>query len=149
MKRVITILLALMTLSVLLTGCSGRQAQGNVSTTPNGTVNGSTNPSTENNSPNGSNAAPDPIVPETDRNDSSNLQPGSSSGSNGTINDRPVNSDGSMTDRPEGSVGSEMEQGWNDMVAGAKDAIDDMQDAIGEPAEGRAKRSGTGMTGGR
>ena len=146
MKRVITILLALMTLSVLLTGCSGRQAEGNISTTPNGTVNGGTGSSTENNSSN-SNASADSNVPGVDRNDNAYQQPGNASGSNGTMTDRPGEPNGS--DRPEGSVGSDMEQGFDDMVDGAKDAIDDMQDAIGEPAEGRSRRSGTGMTGGR
>ena len=156
MTRVITILLALMTLSVLLTGCSGRQAEGNISTTPDGTVNGGTGSSTENNGSgsmtqdSGSgNTQPDSVVPGTDRNDSASQQPESSSGANGGMSDRPGESTGGMNDRPEGSVGSDMEQGFDDMVDGAKDAIDDMQDAIGEPAEGRARRSGTGMTGGR
>ena len=137
MKRTIAILLAVVTAMALLAGCSGRD-NNNVSTTPNGTVNGSNN---------------EAVAPN-------NQRPGTPDQNNdfeGAVVDPvdpPMNNDTTTEEnRPENNTTEEspMEEFGNDMKDAAQDAMDDAENAV-EDITGngaRARRSGTGMAGGR
>ena len=156
MKRMIAILLAVLTMTALLTGCSGR-GKDNVSTTPNGTVNGSNtngdNAASNGNTANGNTAngnepmtgAPGPngttdtngngkdnAVTEPDRNESPYEED--------TVT--PVDPDRDNVVENNGSIGQDIENGVNDV-------IDDTEDVLDDAVNGRSRRSGTGMVGGR
>jgi len=122
MKRMIAILLAVLTTAALLTGCSGRN-DGNVSTTPDGTVNGS-NPTT--------------------------TVPGHSSGTTGSDGSN-VNPADQNDATGSNDTGSAMENFGNDMKDAANDMMDDVENAM-EPDSKRSsthRESGVGMQGGR
>ena len=140
MKRMIAILLAVLTVAAMLTGCSGRDNT-NVSTTPDGTVNGNnaetTTPNDQRpNTPNQGNdfqgAVIDPVDPTTDNNTTTD---------SGNAN-RPEN--GTTEKSPMENFGDDMTDAAEDIIDGTENAIDD---AVGNNA--RARHSGTGMVGGR
>ena len=119
MKRTIAILLTILTIALLMTGCSGTEST--VSNTPDGTITEKQPNTNRNDNTVVPDTAPQPDVPNQDRYAS------------GSVTD-------STTDNAAGEFGQDMKDAANDV----KDAIDDV---TGSRAS--ARRSGTGMKGGR
>ena len=121
MKRMIAILLAVLTMTAVLAACGsdGVTDSGNVSTTPNGTVNGT----------NGTNG---------------NGVTGSQNGVNGSSGavTTPNENNSGMYDSNRNGMEDNFENGAEDIIEGTGNAID-------EAVTGRSARTGTGMTGGR
>ena len=124
MKRMIAILLAVLTMTAVLAACGsdGVTDSGNVSTTPNGTVNGT----------NGTNG--------TNGNGVTGSQNGANS-SSGAVTTPNENNSG-MYDSNRNGMEDNFENGAEDIIEGTGNAID-------EAVTGRSARTGTGMTGGR
>ena len=124
MKRMIAILLAVLTMTAVLAACGsdGVTDSGNVSTTPNGTVNGT----------NGTNGANGNGV---------NGNQNGVTGSNGTVTTPNENNNG-VYDSNQNGIADSFENGAADIIEGTGNAID-------EAVTGRSARTGTGMTGGR
>ena len=124
MKRMIAILLAVLTMTAVLAACGsdGVTDNGNVSTTPNGTVNGT-------NGTNGTNG---------------NGVTGSQNGANGSSGavTTPNENNSGMYDSNRNGMEDNFENGAEDIIEGTGNAID-------EAVTGRSARTGTGMTGGR
>lgn len=131
MKRMIAILLAVLTMTAVLAACSsdGVTDSGNVSTTPNGTVNGT----------NGTNGANGNGV-NGNQNGVTGNQNGVT-GSNGTVT-TPGETNNGVYDSNQNGIADSFENGAADIIEGTGNAID-------EAVTGRSARTGTGMTGGR
>ena len=137
MKRMIAILLAVLTMTVVLAACSndGVSGNGNVSTTPNGTVNGS-NGSVTDNYGTGANG-----------NGNSNGDNNGVNGNNGTATTPNGNTNNGTL--PNGEYDRDHDGIVDDFENGVENAIDGTRDAIDEAVTGRSARTGTGMIGGR
>ena len=131
MKRMIAILLAVLTMTAVLAACGsdGVTDSGNVSTTPNGTVNGT----------NGANGANGNGV-----NGNQNGVTGNQNGANGSSGavTTPNENNSGMYDSNRNGMEDNFENGAEDIIEGTGNAID-------EAVTGRSARTGTGMTGGR
>ena len=129
MKRMIAIVLVILSLTVVLAGCSGTETDAGMT---NGSTGSSTNGSAGANS-SGSTDSGSAGMTQNPAPDAGNGIP--SDNENGIIEE----------ERPAAQDDNALEEFGDDM----KDMADDAGTAIDDAIDGRSRRSGTGMTGGR